>query len=664
MLQRLKRKEPGDVQRESSTKRQRVSRACDQCRAAREKCDGVQPACSTCVSANRGCSYTIPPKKRGIQPGYIRTLELTLGWVFESTPKAESKLHTALTQDAVASILTGKDEEASSRLHKAWRRSGPCRELERLLGTVRTEPDHDASSTAGDALQKPRATSDAIRPLDSSRREAPQRTSLPHNCWRLLDIYFAYTHNWLPIVQKHEILRLTYAYGAEGLDLDERCDADHAELWAMLAVAAPQDEADSDTSAAMKQSPRIYDTARSLIPHERIQKSAGHVRASLLLALVNVGAGDWAAVWLLLGQAISIATDLQLDNPSSANTNRNKHTVLACFLLEVLVCGYLGREPRLSSTEIAALGPVAEEGLEEWNPWADCEGFGAGDAAKDPSTRPPARVPTHSMSILNKMVLLSNSMRTSAMPPLHNLPEHLRNPGPSQSTPQLLQLHILHACCVMDTRRCEHLMSEHRRLFGSAALPATFRLYALTAIQRSASVIAGRILTSLKTIDCMIAKVYDATGADEDGVESQVTVAHQARLHDDRVEHRGLDSATDFPSWDDMAPLDLQNPGTSAPADFTRRSGLSPSVAGTADDSNSLQRFPSNTIDVDALFDELASLDNADQASHHPMFMQNLGFVPNTDINDILEFDLGFDPRRGSLNGALAASNTSFDVPG
>jgi hypothetical protein len=46
-------------------KRVRVSRACDQCRAGREKCDGGQPACHTCESQHRVCSYNEQPKKRG-----------------------------------------------------------------------------------------------------------------------------------------------------------------------------------------------------------------------------------------------------------------------------------------------------------------------------------------------------------------------------------------------------------------------------------------------------------------------------------------------------------------------------------------------------------------------------------------------------------------------
>ena len=77
-------------------KRSRVSRACDQCRASREKCDGVKPVCHTCDSQKRACTYDEPPKKRGIQPNYIRTLELTLAWLFQSVPETQAALSRSL----------------------------------------------------------------------------------------------------------------------------------------------------------------------------------------------------------------------------------------------------------------------------------------------------------------------------------------------------------------------------------------------------------------------------------------------------------------------------------------------------------------------------------------------------------------------------------------
>ncbi|CAH0020852.1 unnamed protein product [Clonostachys rhizophaga] len=43
-------------------KRRRITRACDDCRRKKIKCDGKQP-CSSCAEFNAGCTYQIPPKR-------------------------------------------------------------------------------------------------------------------------------------------------------------------------------------------------------------------------------------------------------------------------------------------------------------------------------------------------------------------------------------------------------------------------------------------------------------------------------------------------------------------------------------------------------------------------------------------------------------------------
>ena len=99
-------------------KRSRVSRACDQCRASREKCDGVKPVCHTCNSQKRACTYDEPPKKRGIQPNYIRTLELTLAWLFQTVPETQKALSNNLP------ILNGPAQRCVSlpKLYRSYRK--------------------------------------------------------------------------------------------------------------------------------------------------------------------------------------------------------------------------------------------------------------------------------------------------------------------------------------------------------------------------------------------------------------------------------------------------------------------------------------------------------------------------------------------------------------
>jgi hypothetical protein len=123
----------------NSSKRSRVSRACDQCRAAREKCDG-KPLCSACAISRRNCTYTTNPKKRGIQPGYIRTLELSLTWIFDHS-NAEAILNQKLALEGSSSVLLAKGTKESNKLHKTWRRSKFSRDVDLLLAGGATVQD-------------------------------------------------------------------------------------------------------------------------------------------------------------------------------------------------------------------------------------------------------------------------------------------------------------------------------------------------------------------------------------------------------------------------------------------------------------------------------------------------------------------------------------------
>lgn len=116
---------------DGTPKRFRVSRACDQCRTAREKCDGNQPVCLPCVEAKRDCTYTSVQRKRGLQPGYIRSLETTLAFIFQNNPEIETSVQAQLSQEN--SVLLTRGTKESNRLHKSWTKSKFCRAITKIL---------------------------------------------------------------------------------------------------------------------------------------------------------------------------------------------------------------------------------------------------------------------------------------------------------------------------------------------------------------------------------------------------------------------------------------------------------------------------------------------------------------------------------------------------
>ncbi|GFF84499.1 hypothetical protein CNMCM6936_002390 [Aspergillus lentulus] len=128
----------------AQSKRQRVSRACDSCRSKKDKCDGVQPVCSTCASLCRPCTYKTNPKKRGLPTGYIRTLELLWGLVFCRIKGSEEVVRALLRTANMPSYLatTGKEAEGSDDIVSSWKNSAVLKDIERML-TFLDQPEEE-----------------------------------------------------------------------------------------------------------------------------------------------------------------------------------------------------------------------------------------------------------------------------------------------------------------------------------------------------------------------------------------------------------------------------------------------------------------------------------------------------------------------------------------
>lgn len=430
-----------EPQGRTAVKRQRVSRACDQCRAAREKCDGIQPLCFPCVSQNRPCTYQANPKKRGVQTGYIRTLELALAWIFEKVTGSEDALSSFLAHEGGHGqrLLTGSESAAASRLHQKWRRSRVHRDIDRILSggeSTSAQDDKslsldDATDTDGEAnssfapsltpvgssrvLSLPPASRQAYqspyaeeRCMMSERGRACKETTrsldphchtmslspfgglkLPSNHWRLMDIYFSYTHCWLPILEKQEIFQASYLYSADhGLELtpENAATSTHAELWSALALASYQDVASSRPSAAAQSdSPgnmtpdQIYNVARSLVPGDDGTFQIHHARALILLSLVNLGRRNFTSSWLLIGKAVRIVLDISSrDGFGHKQQQRLRSVFIACFIMDTMVSQQYRKPPHLTAEDMTEAMNISENDLDEWQPWAACEGFGQG----------------------------------------------------------------------------------------------------------------------------------------------------------------------------------------------------------------------------------------------------------------------------------------------
>ncbi|PLB48563.1 C6 transcription factor [Aspergillus steynii IBT 23096] len=444
-------------------RRKRVSRACDRCRSKKDKCDGLRPACSACQASGQTCSYDPHAKKRGLPEGYVRGLEKL--WAlsicnidgFEDTMLAllGSTAESAGRRDHLMNLWS--KDGASETMHESWKTSRLYGALENLLSNSDASPSRgsekrpreeidDFSNGEGTAwgfrLERSSASFSpsaprVVEPSKTSPRAKRARLSvssdsrpisldpgskgslqLPPQTSQLLDDYFAVTHSWFPILAKHNILRASYLYVNGPLPLTNTTpgSGNHAALWAILSYAISQSQTDTRDGSLEKldRTKEYYATSRSLIPSETAQYEIGHVQALLLLTMVNIGLEDWTAAWLLSGQAARMAISMGLgalaDVRRSDDLRQGKAVFLGCFVIDSLLSFRISRRPCMHTRDLASVGLLEEDGLEEWNSWADVLPPTSGKQG----TNSPRRGPLLALSCFNRLVELASVLNKIA----------------------------------------------------------------------------------------------------------------------------------------------------------------------------------------------------------------------------------------------------------
>lgn len=372
--------DPGD---DGKPKKRRVSLACDACRAAREKCDGARPRCGTCIALDRPCSYTPATKKRGVQTGYLRTIELSLAWLFDQIPECEQALFRLLAQPAPsreARALLGRGS-AGHHLQKVWNETRVRKAIDALLADTHnvvsdssdneqlaagSDPSgfsfsHHAGGSSNSRLATGLMTKTTQESADTpgSDRGFGTVLRLPPHWERLLAVYVSYAHCWLPIVRPEALRSLATSYGASGiyvdLDGDRSVYSRHAELWAALAVAAFQDVPCPEYRYSLEFSASsIFRVARSLVPGDDEMLDLHNTCAIILHSTVLIGRGKIFPASLLLGKAARLLKRLQFSGdgnpcmPWGPGDPRDPHDLrdmdrmqldtagMACSLLDTL----------------------------------------------------------------------------------------------------------------------------------------------------------------------------------------------------------------------------------------------------------------------------------------------------------------------------------------
>lgn len=426
----------------------------DVCSDYQDKCDGLRPACSACQATGQICSYDPNAKKRGLPEGYVRGLEKLWALAICNVDGFEDTMlgllggtpDSANRRNKLMSLWS--DDSVSETLHETWKTSRTFGALERMLSTSDVPPpqiqDKRQRDERGDAatgvnwglritrsstplgpdaprVTEPSASPNAKRPRLSSpgtnatlpypgRR--PSTLQLPPQTSQLLDVYFAVTHTWFPIVTKHNILRASYIYSNAPFSIENANSGsgDHAALWAILSYTVSQSKRThrEEAPTLFAKAKEYYSISRKLIPSEEEHYELGHVQALLLLTLVNIGFEDWIAAWSLNVQAVRTAVAMgpgtYLDTRRPDEMGQERTVFLGCFVVDSLLSFRLGRTPCLHPHDIAIVARLEEDGLEEWNPWADVLPLVRGVQAKNP----PRPGPLLALSSFNRLVELAS----------------------------------------------------------------------------------------------------------------------------------------------------------------------------------------------------------------------------------------------------------------
>ncbi|KAF9906831.1 hypothetical protein EC991_000274 [Linnemannia zychae] len=155
----------------SNQKRSKITKACDNCRRRRVKCDGVPDGCGGCKAAKTQCVYTTSNTKRGPPKGYVEVIEDRLG-------KIENMLTSIVRKKKTTNPTTSSDTKAHRSTSSATPR--PDSHIDDHDNNNDDDEDEDddddrASTYSNDLVpvkQQPPA-SPALHPLNPARSCTP-----------------------------------------------------------------------------------------------------------------------------------------------------------------------------------------------------------------------------------------------------------------------------------------------------------------------------------------------------------------------------------------------------------------------------------------------------------------------------------------------------------
>ncbi|OQE10216.1 hypothetical protein PENVUL_c004G07733 [Penicillium vulpinum] len=601
--------------------------------------------------------------RRGLAPGYVRSLETVLGLVLQHVPNSEKTVHDLLIKSRNNDHFLAKDPAT------IWRQSRLAKDLSKLtendpqeISTV-TIPDESEWDIL-EMINTPGIITAGTEPATSGPNEPALQQEIPNigtsqiDCVHLpfpvdtlgmLEIYFTYTHCWFPILERHDLFRTMHT------SLESETIPSQGSSLVLWAVVAYESSTKDGSNPRQPDPLQIQQSIYARVMTQSTNLELGHIQAVIVLALLQLKLGDIKNSWRLAGQASRMLATLPI---AASRNNRYHNTFHGCIFLDNILSAILNKAPCMSLEEQQEEGPINEENIEEWDVWSISLRASEGGCRNTP------KGPLRALSIFNNisqlMKYLARILYMSTNMPLADERELLANLQAQQkiliekyphsksteyNTPPLLTLHLTCSFVMLDfmkrspmidmtgkelvvnlVRSSLSLLDQYQQMTGSLQISPLLSCFALQCGQCIGIVYSDPNSEERLALENRLCSYLQNLEAGMGSLQRSVNI-RSSRAEDARMEP---------PYIGFVQPSDLQVLETRP-----ENSVIAP-PANPAPDSCVISTFQSpvavalaDTEGFDALFEEMVTSIPVNR--QQPLFAQNLGFYAGNLDKDFLE---------------------------
>ncbi|KAI9493991.1 fungal-specific transcription factor domain-containing protein [Zychaea mexicana] len=406
-----------------SAKRQRVSKACDQCRRKKVKCDGTLPQCSNCKTVGLECKYNETNKKRGPPKGYIEAIEgrlqrleaLLSSVVQEDDPRSQAimaelnaPLHTPYgelvrprllgrgfnepeqpsvsgpsTPSSTASSPIAPRHQQPSQHQQQQRTQQALNENNDTLGSQYTDGNspvrYYGKSSGYYMLRDSKNYRDGVFRFNSqgyckgsnNDRLTSVKALLSLNPYELppkdlskhlIDLYFEHYYPFLPILHKNSFLA---SLDSQDSSVQPAAPLLLNSIYALASRISPDPRVRADPNLPDTAGDIFFERARLLLDNEWENFTVSTVQSLILLSSHQTGAMKTVRGWLYSGLAFRMLQNLGLNRNcdkwkmSDIEKENRKRSFFCCFVVDRLACAMFGRTPIIDERDYDTPFPTA-----------------------------------------------------------------------------------------------------------------------------------------------------------------------------------------------------------------------------------------------------------------------------------------------------------------